>query len=181
MIHLSETGGLPPSCHPRRHRRRPTMDNTARTLPDAVSELRYALRFGELNERLWRRLETTLNLFSALGGSAAVGAVAGQSDVLTLAAGLVMAITGALQLVLRPGERAAAFRTTRRDLLGLESKAWSLSVTDLDATMHRIEADAPDGFAALAQPAWNDCVRRLGQASLAQPLTFGERFLSRLA
>lgn len=158
-----------------------TMNNSQRTMEEAIADVKYAARYGELNERLWRRLDTSLNLLCALGGSAAVGAAVAQSPVLTATAGVAMALAGAAQLVLRPLERAIAFRDARRESLQLEAVAWTLTLHEVDARLRAMEASAPVGFSGLAVPARNDCVRNMGHAHAVEPLSTLQRLMAALA
>lgn len=157
------------------------MNAHIRTLEEAVADVKYADRYGELNERLWRRLDTFLNLLCALGGSAAVGAVVSQGATLTATAGVVMAVAGAAQLVLRPLERAMAFRDARREILQLEAVAWTLPMNEIDARLRAIEAAAPVGFTGLEVPARNDCVRSMGHGTAVEPLNAVQRLMAALA
>lgn len=150
-------------------------DIEPRTLNEAMTDVRYACHYGELNERFWRRLDTTLNLVGAAGGSSAIAGALASNAVLGLAAGVALSIASTLQLVLRPGERAIAFRDARRAFLELHAKGWGLTVTEIDAARMRLEAEAPVGLRWLSMPAWNENVRSIGHEQQVRPLRWYER------
>lgn len=151
------------------------IDPAARTLAQAVSDVRYACHYGELNERFWHHFGTLLNLVGAAGGSSAIAGVLAANAPLNLAAGIALALVSTLQLVLRPGDKAPEFRAARREFLALEARAWSMSVMELDAARKRIEAEAPVGLRWLAMPAWNANAAASGHESLVRPLRWVER------
>jgi hypothetical protein len=151
------------------------MEQTHRTVSEAVTDIRYACLYGEMNERYWQRLDTVMNLVGALGGSSAIAGVLASNSTLSLVAGVAVAVASTLQLVLRPGNRSSGFRDTRREFLELEARAWNLSIVELDSARKRIEAQAPIGSRLLALPAWNASVRAIGREDLARPLNLAER------
>ena len=146
-----------------------------RTSSEVFSDVRYAVCYGTLNERFWRRADTMLNLVGAIGGSAAVAGVLGSQATLSLMAGVLVAISSAAQLVLRPADRAQGFKEGRRAFLALEPSAWSASVVEVDAARRRLEAELPIGFRLLEMPAYNAAMRGIGREDLVRPLNWRER------
>lgn len=146
-----------------------------RTLPEAVSDVRYATHYGELNERFWRHFDTLLNLVGAAGGSSAIAGVMAQNDALNLVAGCALAVVSTLQLVLRPSEKATEFRDARRAFLDLEARAWDMQVVELDAASKRIQLAVPTGLRWLAKAAWNANVCAIGHEDRVLPLRWYER------
>lgn len=157
------------------------MPETTRTLANAVMDVRYGYHYGELNQRLWSHLDTTLNLAGALGGSAAVASLFAASPALVLSAGITMACVSVLQLVLRPAQRAAEFRDAKRSFAELDAKAWDMPLADLDRQLKGLQASAPIGSSRLGMPAYNACVRANGHESKVVTLKLTERLVSALA
>ena len=156
-------------------------DQKIRTQAQAVMEVRYACHYGELNERFWRHIDTWLNLLGALGGSAAVAALLGQSLLLSGVAGVVMAVASTCQMVLRPLDRAYDFRDARRAFAALDVRAWSLSLADLDAQLKPLQAESPVGFRWLGMPAFNLCMLANGEERAVRPLSWPERIALAIA
>ncbi|MBQ0946335.1 hypothetical protein KAK07_23550 [Ideonella sp. 4Y16] len=158
----------------------PTTSAT-RELGAAVSDVRYAVIYGELNERFWTRIDTALSLVSAIGGSAAVATFLAQSNLANAVAGAVLALAGVLGLVLRPGQKASQFREARIGYLNLLGRAWSMQVGEVDAERARLEAAAPIGLDGLGPVAWNRLVIQLGDEDRAQGLTTWQSVLAWIA
>lgn len=156
------------------------MSLSTRTVGQAVSDIRFARHFGEMNQRFWSHVDTTLTLIGAVGGSAAfAGAVASNTDLATWS-GFAIALASVLQLVFRPGQRAVEFRDAKRQFAELETVAWGLPILDLDARLIRLQESAPVGFALLAQPAFNAAMAADGHPQ-GRPLKWYERLALALA
>lgn len=158
-----------------------TNDGACRTQAQAVAEVRYAIEYGAMNERLWQRLDTALNLTQATAGALALaGAMATQGRAAAVA-GVVLAIVSALQLTLQPTRRSVAFRDVRLGLHDLAKRAWQLPLAELDAALEDVRKTAPQGLAALGRPAFNAVQRQHGHADKVLPLRWHERLAAALA
>ena len=152
-----------------------------RTHANAVMEARYAAHYGARNERFWGRLDTTLGLLGAFGGSAAFGAALAGNTALGAVAGIVLAAASCVSLVTRPLERSIEFRDHRRKFGDLDARAPQLSLAEMDKELKCLQHEGPNGLEALAVVAWNDAVMANGHPDLIRPLGFFERMVSALA
>lgn len=141
-----------------------------RTHAIAVMETRYAAHYGARNERFWGRLDTTLGLLGAFGGSAAFGAAIAGNANLGAVAGVVLAAASCVSLVTRPLERSIAFRDYRRKFGDLDARSPQLSLAELDKELKCLQHEAPNGLESLAALAWNDVVMSNGHPDRVKPL-----------
>jgi hypothetical protein len=86
-------------------------------------EVRFAVWYGELNERLWSNFDTALTLVQAIAGSLALAGVFVPGAGLTAIAGVVLALISGVQTSLKPRERSIAFRDARRQFQDLDIDA----------------------------------------------------------
>lgn len=151
-----------------------------RTREIAVAEVRFAIEFGSLNERFWRRIDSGLNFTTiAFGALALTGAMQSQPW-LSASSGIVLAIVSALQIGLQPFKRSVDFRDAKRAFHDLNARSPSLDLADIDAELERLRRDAPQGVDALSMPALNIVNQRHGHGP-ARTLRFGERVAIALA
>jgi hypothetical protein len=144
-----------------------------RTKGHILADVRFAAEYGSLNERFWLHVDTTVSLLQIAAGCFAL-AGAFVSPPVTAAAGIVIAALSAVQLGLRPRERAYQFREARRKFIELDAHASQLDDAELDAKRRLLIAEAPQGLRALSNPAHNIVNQRHGYPALMQ-LTLPER------
>lgn len=152
-----------------------------RTLGVAVSEVRFGIQYGLLNERFWQHLDTGLNLAQIGAGALALAGAFTEGTVLTSVAGVAIAIVSALQLTLQPTRRSVAFRDARAKFHDLHARAWDMTLREVDIELERLRRDAPVGMRALLVPAQNIVHRQLGAEDVLLPLTLGQRLALSLA
>lgn len=152
-----------------------------RTLAVAVSEVRFGIQYGLLNERYWQHLDTALNLLQIGAGALALAGALAQGALATSIAGVMIAVVSALQLSLQPTRRSVAFRDARARFHDLHARAWGLTLRELDAELEALRRDAPVGMRALLLPAQNIVHQQIGAQDVVLPLTWGQRLALALA
>ena len=158
-----------------------SQQTNARTLGQAVSDVRYAVHYATRNEAWWRRLDGLLNLVGAIAGSAAFGSLFSPANAWGPWAAGVVAAASCAALVTKPMDKAIEFRDFKRKFADLDAVAWNLSLQDLDARLRVLRQEAPLGFASLEPAAWNDMVMADGHMSRVRELGRFERFMAWMA
>ncbi|MDM0043768.1 hypothetical protein QTH91_04670 [Variovorax dokdonensis] len=138
-------------------------------------EVRFAVCYGELNERFWSQFDTLLTVVQAISGSLALAGVFVPGGALTALAGVVLAAISGVQAGLKPRERSIAFRDARRQFEDLNMDAARLDLATLDRRLETLRRDAPRGFQSLLRPAEHQALRQHGYPGLT--LTRWERFM----
>ncbi|TCO40430.1 hypothetical protein [Dokdonella fugitiva] len=134
----------------------------ARTSTEARNDLIYQIRLHELHATLFRRLKWLASLVSLLAGASAVTSWVQSQPGGVFVAGLVVTITGVLDILGRWEERGAAHRAWRRQFAEILAEAPVLSDEDLHAAYVRAEASVDDTLRSLERVAYNDAMRSLG-------------------
>ena len=150
-----------------------------RTVAALVSDVRFGVTYGGLNEAIWSHLDTGLSLIQVLFGALAVAGLF-SGPTLIAVAGVVLALVSALQLGLSPRKRSIEFRDARIRFHELQGRAWSLELQALETELERVRASAPVGLRALSRPAWNIVAESLGSSDQYK-LTRPESLLQALA
>lgn len=133
-----------------------------REFGEAVMDVRYGVRFNEMNERFYRRLDMTLTALSLVGGTAAVGSLLAQLPSLAAFASIAVASVATCQAVFRPQEAALRHNEFRRRFADLDARAPSMDLQVLDAELRRLQGEAPAGLSGLALPAFARNLRSHG-------------------
>ena len=138
-------------------------------------EVRFAVCYGELNERFWSHFDTALTLAQAVAGSLALAGVFTPGAGLTAFAGVVLALISGIQATLKPRERSIAFRDARRQFQDLDVDAGALDLVALDRRLEMLRRDAPRGFQSLLRPAESRALVQHGYPDIT--LSRWERFM----
>lgn len=140
-----------------------------------MSEVRYAIVFGEMNEIVngrIHRLLTWITVFAAImtvGGAAVVigkaAASAGISQGLALATFILLVIAAAAEATKRAckfDQKEAAFREAKKNFQELEGRGWQMNQGNLAKEIAKLRAKAPAGGSWLASAAFNKACAELG-------------------
>lgn len=144
-----------------------------RDFAEAVMDVRYGVRFNEMNERFYRRLDMTLTALSLIGGTAAVGSLLAPAPGLAALASIAVAGAAVCQAVLRPQASAVRHNEYRRRFADLDVRAPGLDLPALDAELRRLQGEAPAGLSGLALPAFARNLRSHGLDASAVEAEFG--------
>lgn len=158
-----------------------TSTATERTQAIAITEVRYAINYAARHEAFWGHVDTSINLVNAMAGSAAFASLLANGTTFGAIAGGVIAMTSCVALVMRPAERAGAFRDFKRQFAALGAIAHRLSLGDIDGRLKVMRQDAPRGFDSLDAVVWNDTMSADGHASRIRQLTRFERVMKMMA
>jgi hypothetical protein len=123
--------------------------NYGRTHFQALLEVRFGARYNELNEGLYRFVDRLLSAISLLAGAAAFLNLLVELDGLTEWAGLIIALSAIVQVLMAPAARMIEHRELARRFTQLAGRASRLELPELDAEITRLRAGAPGGFDAL--------------------------------
>ena len=141
------------------------MATFARSVGVAISEIRYAIAFAGMNERLWSHFDTTLNCLQILLGMLALAGVLADATLIRVAGG-ALAILSALQIGLGPRRRSIEFRDARVRFHELVGRAPSLDLLHLDVELEKLKGGSPFGLMVLSRPAYNVVAESLGSTDL---------------
>lgn len=153
-----------------------------KTREQLIGEIRYAIRLTQRTARLYRRVQTVGTFFGILGGSAAIGALAQVvPNGIGLAGGLLLAISGAAVVAIRPADKAAINEADTRRYELLKTKAHRLNDAALALAIDEChQGDAPE-IESLRPVAFNDVAREFNRPDALLPLTIEQRILSAIA
>ena len=126
-----------------------------RTREIAVAEVRFAVEFGALNERVWQSIDTLLNFGQIGAGALALTGAIVQGTTVAAVAGGVLAAISAIQLSLSPLRRSIAFRDARVKFNALNARAPSMTLEQIDSELEALRSEAPQGMRLLEMPALN--------------------------
>lgn len=145
-------------------------------------DVRYGSHYNRLHARLYGHIATAINLIQIVAGSAAFVAAIQDWRALALAAGLVVAVVGAISAVVDPSGRAARFDVHARRYGALDAVADTLPVPDLEQRLSLLQIDVQPGeVAALEQPAYNRNVIENGRPDAVVRVSRWERAVEALA
>lgn len=147
-----------------------------------LNEARYAERLCLRTARLYRRIGTAFTFASVLGGSGALTAMSGRfPDWIAISGACVLAIFGAVNLAVRPAEKAAANEADAKRYAGLRTASGGMDAATLREALNKArEADAME-IESLRDVAYNDIVHEIGRPEAAVRLRLHQRLLSAIA
>lgn len=164
-------------------RRTDQVRTDARTLYEATGDTAYAIRYMQLQERLFNRMGNVLKFTSLFGGSAAFAGAATNSPTLTAMSGVIVAISTILDFVIKPDEKSFQCRGARHRYQRLLQKASSHSIAEHDRLVDHDRKAAKIGrmdtpnIEGLRKPAYNDSSIERGRPDYTWQLSCWERFL----
>jgi hypothetical protein len=145
-------------------------------------EARYCSRYNGLQARFYSRVQTAIRWALLIGGAASVGAVLGERPMLQAVAGITLAALAAIDILLKPGERAARFDAHRRRYDELDAGSRKLSRDELHARLSELQRESYEGeIELLRQPAFNDTMIENGRPDAVVEVSGPERFFAMLA
>lgn len=147
-----------------------------------LSEIRYAERLCQRTARLYRRLHTLTVFLGVVGGSGVMAAVGGHMPHwVPIAGGVVMGLFGAVNLAMRPADKAAANELDAKRYAQLRSAGYNMPFEDLQIALNKArETDTPE-IEALRDVAYNDLAHEIGRDDALIPLHSHQKLLRALA
>lgn len=153
------------------------------TRHDTIFSLRYAVRVLERLARMWSRIDAIIKMASLISGSSAFAALMSGNQTITLVAGIAFAVLQAVEFALRPSDKAAESRATRKLYAHVIAAQAGLDDDALEQAYHDVVAEddmiAPEVIRHLA---YNDVVHERGcDTAYLYQITGIHRALSLLA
>ncbi len=147
-----------------------------------LHEIRYAERICQRTARLYRRIQSLGTWVTVVAGSATLSALSQQIPPWVSATGaVVMAMTGAALLAIRPADKAAANEADLRKYASLRLDAQSMSDVQLTEALAKARiSDLPE-IETLRDVVYNDIVTEYGRHDCVVPLRAHQRVLAALA
>jgi hypothetical protein len=147
-----------------------------------LHEIRYAERICQRTARLYRRVQALGTWLTVVAGSATLSALSVQVPSWVSATGaVVMALTGAALLAIRPADKAAANEADVRKYASLRQESLGMSESQLLQALDKARlSDVPE-IETLRDVAYNDTVTEYGRHDCAVPLRIHQRVLAALA
>ena len=155
--------------------------------PVLMSEVRYGIVFGEMNEVFNHRVNSLLFFMLTLCGLLSAGGfITNLKGVLpgeavfvwSVVLGAVTAVTQAARLAFKFKERAAEFRAAKKAFQELEGRGWSMNQGTLTKEIARLRANAPSGGDWLASAAFNKACAELGYPDRKRRMPAHIRFIA---
>lgn len=145
-------------------------------------EVRYAERLCQRTARLYRHLQTVSVFLSVLGGSGVISAVSGAVPAwMPIAGGVLLTVFGAVNLAVRPAEKAAANEGDVKRYAQLRSAAPGMDAAQLHAALEKARETDVTEIEALRPVAYNDVVREIGRDDEVMPLSLQQRIAAAFA
>ena len=142
-------------------------------------DVRYAMRYNELNERFYDHIDLILGVVTLVGGSGALIALAQGSTASTwLGAGT--AAISILSRLLGAGRKAERHCNAKRLLSDLDAKLQSMTLEEIDSRLRPLQASAPSGIASLSRVAYYSNLEMNNFKTSYTP-SFGERLAKLVA
>lgn len=148
---------------------------------EILLDVRYGARFGELNERFYRRLDLLFGFIGLFGGSGAVVGAIGSYPVIAAICGALVAALAIVERLVRPVEKAIEHCAFKKRFADLDARALKMPVDDVEAELRRLQADAPLGIESLSMPAFNANLRSNGRDDAVVKESMWQRTISLLA
>lgn len=148
---------------------------------EVLMDVRYGARFGELNERFYRRLDVLFGFVGLFGGSGAVVGAVGSYTAVAAVSGALVAAFAIIERLVRPVEKAIEHSAFKKRFADLDARALKMQVDDIEAELRRLQADAPLGIDSLSMPAFNANLRSNGRDEEIVPESMWQRTIALLA
>jgi len=133
------------------------------------------MRYNDLCERFYNRVDFFVGVFTVAGGSAAVVGLVNKDPDWAAYSAAVLAVVGIIGRQLGASRKAEQHLQAKKAYAALDAKSPALAVEQVDAELRPLQASAPSGIRLLALPAYNENLRTNGRPELAQKLSLGER------
>jgi hypothetical protein len=147
-----------------------------------LGEIRYAERLCLRTARLYRHIQATSVFLSVIGGSAVISSASGNLPAwVPVAGGAMLAIFGAMNLAMRPADKAVANEVDAKRYAKLRTSAQSMSASELQTALEAARESDVQEVESLREVAYNDLVREIGREDESIPLRMHQKLLSALA
>lgn len=142
------------------------------------ADIRYAIILCERTARLYRRIGTAGVFLTVLGGSAFLLTLPDLVKTIGMA---IFAVSGAALLAIRPAEKIANNDADVKRYRDLMVKANTLPLDQLAIAIDEAGRSDAQEVEPLRYVAYNQMVLENNRPDVLLPLTFGQRFLAKLA
>lgn len=146
-----------------------------RTHYEAVLDVRYGMRYNDLCERFYNRVDFLIGVVTLAGGSGAVVSAVNKDPAWAVVSGIVLAVLAIFGRLLGATRKAEQHGQAKKAYAALDARSHALAVEQVDAELRPLQASSPSGIRLLALPAYNANLRSNGRPELVQKLRFGER------
>jgi hypothetical protein len=142
-------------------------------------QLRYATRVLELQARFWRKIDTTIRIFSFLSGTAAFAAIVSSHSWLTLFFGVIFALLQAVEFVVSPSSHALEAKESGKLYKAVQASNVRKDKDLLEqALLDARKQDEVTVFDSLRHIAYNDVVKEIGHPEDSFDLTRWQRLVA---
>jgi hypothetical protein len=148
----------------------------------SLNEIRYAERLTQRTARLYRRAATLCTFIAVLGGGGLLGSLSANAPSwLHISGVLLLAVSGAAALSVRPLEKAINNEADARKYASLRTQAVSMDSTQLQAAMQKARESDVAEIELLRDVAYNDVLTEIGREDLRTRLTKRQQLLEIMA
>ena len=147
-----------------------------------MGEIRYAIRLTERTARLYRRVQTVGVFLSIVGGSGALSLMSAHVPTwIGMTGSIVLALSGAALIAIRPADKAAQNEYDKRRYATLIAKQINLTDEQLSAAIDEAHQGDVQEVEPLRAVAYNDVALELNRPDQIIPLSPVQRLLAALA
>lgn len=147
-----------------------------------LNEVRYAERLCQRTARIYRHLQAGTVFLTVLGGSGVMSALASSVPTwLPVVGAALLATFGALNLAIRPADKAAANEADCKRYAQLRTAGLSMNETELAQALSKARESDTAEVESLRDVAYNDVVVEMGRADAAVALSPYQRILGAFA
>jgi len=147
-----------------------------------LNEVRYAERLCQRTARIYRHFQAATVFLTVLGGSGVMSALATNAPAwLPVAGAVLLATFGAVNLAVRPADKAAANEADCKRYAQLRTIGLGMSAAELEQALNKAREGDTAEVDSLRDVAYNDVVIEIGRDDAAVKLNFYQRLLGALA
>lgn len=145
------------------------------TRDEMIFDANYGYWFNLSCERFYRHIDFCGNFVQLVGGSSAALAAVSDKPNIVVAAGLALAVSAAISLLVQPSVKAELHSQSKGKFVGLRGKYANLTDDEFRAELTDAQRTGLAGIGALATPAFNATLRATGREDAVRELAWLER------
>ncbi|MFS2003888.1 hypothetical protein ACEN9F_09710 [Duganella sp. CT11-25] len=150
-------------------------------LEEVQFNLRYAQRLCQRTARFYRRIQTIFTFISLLAGSGAVATLAAQMPIPSAWLLGAFAVSGCINLAIRPADKIAANEADIRKYGAVLAKVPMLDAKTLQQQFHEAQQSDAAEIEPLRAVAYNDVVLEIDEPDALIKLTPMQKLMGALA
>ncbi|ONN64811.1 hypothetical protein BTM36_22175 [Herbaspirillum sp. VT-16-41] len=144
-------------------------------------DLKFGIRFNEMNACFYRRLDFIFGFVGLFAGSGAFLAAIGEYRTLGIVTGALVAAVAVIERLAQPIEHAIGHAALKERYAEVLSRTDEMELPAIERELRLLQAKSPTGLSALSVPAYNANVLSNGRSDYVMPTNLWQRFVALLA